>query len=106
MVDIERAFDSLYHGFLLAVLKNLALGIILWIVSKYKLIRNLVLSMAVVLYVSNLEKRSMSRRPTFYLCIINLEIIFAMIKSNLNIKGLNIFSDNYIYTAYADHILF
>ena len=33
-VDIERAFDSLYHGFLLAVLKNLALGIILWIVSK------------------------------------------------------------------------
>ena len=37
-----------------------------------------------------------------YLFIIALEIIFAMIKSNPNMKGLNIFNYNYLYTAYAD----
>ena len=37
-----------------------------------------------------------------YLLIIALEIIFAMIKSNPNIKGLNIFNHDYLYTAYTD----
>ena len=41
-----------------------------------------------------------------YLFIIALEIILAMIKSNLNIKGLNIFNHNYLYTAYADDTTF
>ena len=37
-----------------------------------------------------------------YLFILALEIIFAMIKINLNIKGLNIFNHKSLYTAYAD----
>ena len=41
-----------------------------------------------------------------YLFIMALEIIFAMIKSNPNIKGLNIFNHNYLYTAYADDTTF
>ena len=41
-----------------------------------------------------------------YLFIIALEIIFAMIKSNPNIKDLNIFNHNYLYTAYADDTTF
>ena len=41
-----------------------------------------------------------------YLFVIALEIIFAMIKSNPNIKGLNIFNHNYLYIAYADDTTF
>ena len=41
-----------------------------------------------------------------YLFIIALEIIFAMIDSNPNIKGLNIFNHNYLHAAYADDTTF
>ena len=41
-----------------------------------------------------------------YLFIIALEIIFAMIKSNPKIIGLNILNQNYLYTAYADDTTF
>ena len=34
------------------------------------------------------------------------QIIFVMEKNNLNIKGLNIFNHNYLYTAYADDTTF
>ena len=34
------------------------------------------------------------------------QIIFVMKKNNLNIKGLNIFNHNYLYTAYADDTTF
>ena len=37
-----------------------------------------------------------------YLFTTALEIIFAMVKSNPNIKGLNIFNHSYLCTAYAD----
>ena len=50
-----------------------------------------------------LEKGARQEDPiSAYLFIIALEIIFAMIKSNLNTKGLNIFNHNNLYTAYAD----
>ena len=41
-----------------------------------------------------------------YLFITALEIIFTIIKSNPNIKDLNIFNYNYLYTAYADDTTF
>ena len=50
-----------------------------------------------------LEKGARQEDPiSAYLFIIALEIIFAMIKSNLNTKGLNIFNHKNLYTAYAD----
>ena len=46
-----------------------------------------------------LEKGARQVDPiSAYLFIIALEIIFAMIKSNPNIKDLNIFNHNYLYT--------
>ena len=41
-----------------------------------------------------------------YLFITALEIIFAMIKSNPNLKGNDIFNHNYLYIAYADDTSF
>ena len=41
-----------------------------------------------------------------YLFILVLEAIFCVIKSNKNIKGLNIFKYEFLYTAYADDTTF
>ena len=56
---------------------------------------------------SKLEKRARQGDPiSACLFIIALEIIFATIKSNPNIKDLNIFNHNYLCTAYVDDITF
>ena len=41
-----------------------------------------------------------------YLFILALEILFAFIKFNENIDGINIFNHEYLYTAYADDTTF
>ena len=38
--------------------------------------------------------------------ILVLEAVYCAIKSNKNIKGLNIFNDQFLYTAYAGDTLF
>ena len=49
-----------------------------------------------------LEKGARQGSVSAYLLIIAVEIVFAMIKSNPNIKSINISNHIYIYTAYAD----
>ena len=41
-----------------------------------------------------------------YLFILVLEAVLRVIKSNKNIKGLNIFNQEFLYTAYADDTTF
>ena len=41
-----------------------------------------------------------------YLFILVLEIVFIMIKSNKQIKGLSLFDHEFLYTAYADDTTF
>ena len=41
-----------------------------------------------------------------YLLILVLERALLSIKENKNIKGLNIFNDTFLYTAYADNTAF
>ena len=41
-----------------------------------------------------------------YFLILVLEIVFILIKTISNIKGLNIFNHNFLYTAYADNTAF
>ena len=54
-----------------------------------------------------IRKRCLSRWPNFcFSFIIASETNFATLKSNPNIKGLNIFNHNYLYTAYADNTTF
>ena len=43
---------------------------------------------------------------TLYLFILVLEIAFIFIKENKNIKGINIFDNIFLYSAYADHTTF
>ena len=37
-----------------------------------------------------------------FLFILALEVSFVLLKSNNNIKGLDIYGHNFLYTAYAD----
>ena len=60
------------------------------------------MTVVVLHHISNQKKLRQGDPISAYLFIIALEIIFAIIKSNPNIKGLNIFNHNYLYTAYAD----
>ena len=50
-----------------------------------------------------LEKGARQGDPvSAYLFIRCLEILFMLIKNNKNIKGIKIFENTFLYTAYAD----
>ena len=104
-VDIEKTFYSLDHEFLLVVLKKFGFGnyFIDWIKMLLTNQEFCVINSGSTTSYFKLEKGARQEDPiSAYLFIIALEIIFAMIKNNLNTKGLNIFNHNNLYTAYAD----
>ena len=103
------AVDSHDHEFLLVVLKKIDFGnsSIDWIKILLTNQESCVINGGSTTSYFKLEKGARQGDPiSAYLFIIALEIIFAMIKSNPNIKGLNIFNYNYLYTAYADDTTF
>ena len=107
-VDIEKAFDSLDHEFLLVVLKKFSFGnsSFDWIKILLTNQESCVVNGSTTSYFK-LEKGTRQDDPiSAYFIITALEIIFAMIKSNPDIKGLNLFNHNYLYTAYADDTTF
>ena len=107
--DIEKTFDSLDHESLLVVLKRTGFGnyFIEWIEILLTNQEFCIITDGTTTLYFNLEKGARQGDPiSANLFIIALKIIFAMENSNPNIKGLNIFSYNYVYTAYADDTTF
>ena len=103
--DIEKTFDSLDHEFLLVVLKKIDFGnyFIDWIKILLTNQESCIINGGSTMSYFKLEKGACQGDPiSTYLFITTLEIIFAMVKSNANIKGVNIFNHNYLYTACAD----
>ena len=93
-VNIEKAFDFLDHGFLLVVFIG-------WIKLLLTNQESCVINGGNIRLYFKLEKDVRQGNPiSAYL------FIFAMIKSNPNIKSLNIFNHNYLYIAYADDTTF
>ena len=108
-VDVEKAFGSLDHGFLLVVLKKISFGknFIDWIKMLLIYQESCIINGSRTTSYFKLEKGARQGSPiSAYLFIIALEIIFAMIKSNPNIKVLKNFNHNNLYTAYADDTTF
>ena len=98
-------YDSLDHELLLVVLKKFDFGnyFIDWIKILFINQESCVINGDSTTSYFKLEKGACpGDLISAYLFIIALEIISAMIKSNPNIKDLNIFNKNYLYTANAD----
>ena len=92
-VDIEKAFDSINHSFMICVLKNFGLGngFRKWIQI---LLKN---PESCVINGGKLERGTRQGDPILtYLFIIALEVVFSLIKTNPNIEGLQFFSHTFL----------
>ena len=93
-MDIEKAFDSLHHDFLVNVLNKFGFGsnFISWIKLLLNSQQSCVINGGITTPYFNLEKGARQGDPvSAYLFILALEVLFVFIKSNENIKGIEIF---------------
>ena len=101
-MDIEKAFDSLDHDFLVNVLNKFGFGsnFISWIKLLLNSQQSCVINGGNNTSYFNLEKGARQSDPvSAYLFILALEVFFVFIKSNENIKGIEIFKYVFLYTA-------
>ena len=108
-VDIQKAFDSVNHQFLILVLKKFGFGntFIKWIQTLLKNQESCVINGGNTTKYFKLERGTRQGDPiSAYLFILVLEVVFMLMKQNKNIKGLNLFERTFLYTAYADDTTF
>ena len=108
-MDIEKAFDSLNHDFLLFVLKKFGFGenFMHWIKVLLNKQQSCVINAGFTTHCFNLEKGARQGDPiSAYLFILALEVLFELIKNNDDIRGITIFNHTFLYTAFADDSTF
>ena len=108
-IDIEKAFDSINHDFLLTCLKKYGFGIqfISWIKTLLTNRESCVINGGKTTKYFKLERGTRQGDPiSAYLFILALEIFFIIAKNNTNINGLELFNYKFLYTAYADDTTF
>ena len=104
-VYFEKAFDSLNHNFLIAVLKKYGFGddFIDWVLSLINSQESCVINGGHSTKYSPLEHGAGQGDPiSAYLFVLALEIFFILIKTNNDIQVIEIFNHEFLYTAYAD----
>ena len=102
--DFEKAFDSLNHKFLIAVLKQYGFGddFIDWILILFNGQESCVINGGHSTKYFPLKRGARQGDPiSAYLLVLALEIFFTLIKTNYNIQGIEIFNHEFLYTAYA-----
>ena len=108
-MDIEKALDSLDHDFLLFFLRKFGFGenFIHWIKVLLNKQQSCVINGGFTTQYFNLEKGARQGDPILaYLFILALEVLFELIKSNDDIRGITIFNHTFLYTAFADDSTF
>ena len=108
-MDIEKAFDSMDHSFLISTLEKLGFGasFIKWIEIILYDQESCVMNGGFSTGYFTLERGARQGDPiSAYLFIIVLEIFFIMVRANNDIKGINIFNFEYKLSAYADDTTF
>ena len=108
IVDIEKAFNSIYHCFLIKVLEKYGFekDFIRCIKILLQSQDSCIASGGTTTNYFKLEKGTRQGEPiSAYLFILILEIVFLFTKESKKINGLNIFDKTFLYTAHADDIL-
>ena len=108
-MNIEKVFHSLDHNFLISALEKYSFGMnfISWgkILSKNQ--ESCVLNGGITTKYFLLGRGARQGDPiSAYLFILALEILFHLMRSKPEIKGLAIFDHCYLYSAYADDTTF
>ena len=105
IVDMEKAFDSDDHQFLINALKTFGFekNLVRWIKTFVRNQEPCVITGGITTKYFKLERGARQRDPiSANLFILVFEVIFAVIKSNQNINKLKIFEHDFLYTAYTD----
>ena len=108
-MDIEKAFDSLDHNFLILVLKKFGFGnnFINWIETILTRQESCIINGGITTSYFQLKRGARQGDPiSAYLFILALEVLFLLIKTNKKIEGLEIFNHCFLYSAYADDTTF
>ena len=104
-MDIEKAFDSLDHNFLISVLEKYGFRKMFFLWVKI-LLRDqmscLINSGATTKYFSLGRGARQGEPISGFLFVSALEVFFILIKSKPEIEGMTIFDYNYLYSVYAD----
>ena len=108
-IDIQKAFDSVNHQFLILALKRYGFGkmFIKWVKTLLKNKESCITNGGFTVKFFKLDKATRQGDPiSAYLFIPVLEIVFNLIKQNNDIHGLTFFDHTFLYTAYADDTTF
>ena len=108
-LDIEKAFDSVNHLFLITALEKYGFkeDFIKWIQILIQNQESCVINGEATTNYFKLERGTRKGDPiSVYLFILVLEIAFLFIMQNENINDLNIFENIFLYTTYADDTTF
>ena len=108
-MDIEKAFDSLDHTFVISVLKKFDFGnnFVSWIETLISKQESCVINGGNTTQYFHLERGARQGDPvSAYIFILALEVLSFLVRNNKDIKGLNIFDHLFLYTAYADDTTF
>ena len=108
-VDLQKAFDSIDHYFLIACLEKFGFGtnFLAWISILLNKNESCVSNGGHTTQYFSLNRGARQGDPiAAYLFIIVLEIFFIMIRSNTNIHPLRIIDFVFLLTAYADDTTF
>ena len=108
-VDIEKAFDSINHSFLMCALKKIGFSneFQSWIQILMKNPVSRIFNGGKTAPYFKLERRTRQGDLILaYLFIIALEDVFSLIKANPDIEDLQYFSHTFLYSAYADNTTF
>ena len=108
-MDIEKAFDSLDHNFLISTLEKYGFGknFILWVKILLRDQESCVINGGTTTKYFSLRRDAHQGDPiSAFLFVLALEVLFILIKSKSEIEGMTIFDYNYLYSAYADDTTF
>ena len=108
-IDIEKAFDSVDHHFLLAILEKYGFkkNFLTWIETLLNNQESCIINGGITTHCFKLKKGTRQGDPiSAYLFILVIEAVFCVIKLSKNIKGLNVFNHDFLYTVYADDTTF